>query len=550
MQLFQRSQRCGRRAWGVSRQLRRGARAAAKLRLELLEDRRLMSVDVSGTIEGISNTGYQPPDPTGAAGYNHIVEVVNATMAAYDKTTGARVMQQGLGTLFAPLGGVASLGDPVITFDEYTGQFIIGVLDYNPSARLSRFDVAFSNDSDPRDGFYLQRYNMDDGTGGFDFADYPKIGYNQDAYVFSFNMFPNLQSYSHVNTLAIDKNTLQGYRVAVPGGASHFTLAPTVMHSSNPGDPMWLVEAGGSTTMRVAQMNNILSTSPTFSFTSISVPSYGSAPRPTQPGGAMNWSFDTCVINAAYNYGYIVAGHTVGIGGVARARWYIFDTNPGTPYLYQSGNIAPASSVHTYFPSLEMNYNGDVGITYMESSPSEYVSMYVAGRSSGDPGPLQPMQAGVATHPGGGPYGSSRAGDYSGISVDPNDGYTFWAVAEYRGTAAWNTGIASFGVSPSAGGAPGRSGRNLHFVGILGSALLAESAPATAIMPETISPTIDNSDLLLIDNLLEAASTSDGTGMAPDATRVSRQRGDQAGLDDLNQTWFQGGGKMEIPITN
>jgi len=90
----------------------------------------------------------------------------------------------------------------------------------------------------------------------------------------------------------------------------------------------------------------------------------------------------------------------------------------------------------------------------------------------------------------------------------------------------------------------------LHFVGILGSALLAESAPATAIMPETISPTIDNSDLLLIDNLLEAASTSDGTGMAPDATRVSRQRGDQAGLDDLNQTWFQGGGKMEIPITN
>jgi hypothetical protein len=65
----------------------------------------------------------------------------------------------------------------------------------------------------------------------------------------------------------------------------------------------------------------------------------------------------------------------------------------------------------------------------MESSSSEYMSVYVTGRLSSDPsGQMESpklAQAGQAPYHG---FDSSpfRAGDFSGLTVDPSDG-SFWA---------------------------------------------------------------------------------------------------------------------------
>src|SRR5262249_49613898 len=156
-----------------------------------------------------ASCGCTPPDPSGAVGQDHVVQTVNSALAVYDKYTGTRLSLTSLRTFFSPLGSVQSLSDPVITYDEQYGRFAVGVLDYNQGARLSRFDFAASNDSDPTHGFTFRRYDMQDGVGSFDFADYPKMGWNADAYVVSFNMFPTGGSF-HVDTLSIDKATLQG----------------------------------------------------------------------------------------------------------------------------------------------------------------------------------------------------------------------------------------------------------------------------------------------------------------------------------------------------
>jgi hypothetical protein len=431
---------------GRPRPVRRPGPAAVRPRLENLEDRTLLSVDLASTFEGIGFSGYIPPDTIAAVGPTHVVEAINLQLAFINKATGARTVR-GLQNFFAPLTGVLQGSDPVVLYDELYGQFVVGMLDYNTSSQ-SRFDIAVSNDSDPNDGFYYARYNMNDGVGGFDFADYPRMGYNADAYVISFNMFRGGSSFDHVNVLSIDKTTLEGHRVRVPG--SHFTLTPAAQHFANPGDPQWFVETGGSTSMRVVQMTDVLTDSPTFSTTTVTVPSYGSPPNATQLGsGTIPISgLGTRVYNAAMIYGQLVAAHTVGVGGLAQARWYQFDTTPGTPYLYQSGTINQGPGVHTYMPTIDMDYYGDLGMTFMESSPSEYVSMYVTGQSIYDgPGP---MQTPVVTHPGTSRYTINRVGDYSGISVDPNDGFTFWAANEYKGSGNFNTGIASFSVSPSA----------------------------------------------------------------------------------------------------
>ncbi len=501
----------------------RGSALQVRPQLVTLEDRTLMSVDLWSAFPGLT-TSAAPPDTTGAAGPDYVLEAINLSAAWYDKSTGSSIFTRTLSSLFnsAGLTGVLSLSDPVTMYDEFTGQWVIGALDYRTSSpEQSRFDLAISYDEDPRDGFYGQRYDMDDGTGGFDFADYPKAGYNQEAYVFSFNMFPNLGSFNHVNTLAVDKSDLTGYRVQVPGGAGNFTLAPAVMHNANPGDPMWLVETGsGSTRIRVVEMTDILTDTPTFQTFSITVPAYGTMPSPAQPNGSGIVTFDTLMINASYNNGLLVAGHSIGAGGLAQARWYEIDlVDYDTPTLVQVGNVDQGPGVHTFFPSLDINDEGDIGMTFMESSSSEFLSMYVTGQSIYNgyygTGVMEPPAEALA---GTARYTSSRIGDYSGTSLDPADRYSFWSFNQYARTNG-TTAVAYFSVDPDGdGSAPGLRGRRV--LPAL-SADVAEPEAAQLAAPLTgLAPLA-----LAVPTVHVVALSYDTTEKAPAAPLASRPPG-------------------------
>jgi hypothetical protein len=420
--------------------------ARIRPRLENLEARTLLSVDVGLTINGTTDRLYIPPDTGGAAGPDFYVETINLHMSYYRKDTGAASGSLSFQSLFAPLGDVRDLSDPVIDYDQFTGQFVVGVTEYTqPFSSICRFDFAVSNDSDPHDGWNIYRYDMNDGTASSLLADYPKMGYNADAYFISFNMFTT--GFSHVDILSIDKSTLDGYRNIVPGGASNMTLVPAVMHDANPGDPEWLVESG-SNSVKIVQMTNYLSFAPTFQIYNEPVAPFGSPPNARDAGGGTVplSTLGTRFYSAAEMYGQLVAAHTVGTGGLAHVRWYQFDITGDSPVLVQSDEINPGLGVSTYFPAIDINVNGDLGMTYMESSSTEYVSMYVTGQNANDFGTS--MQDGAVTHPGTTRYTISRVGDYSSVCVDPNDGITFWAANEYKGASAYNTGIASFGISP------------------------------------------------------------------------------------------------------
>lgn len=486
-----------------------------------------MSVDLWTAFPALS-TSAQPPDTTGAAGPDFVLEAINLSCAWYDRNTGSPILTRTLSSLFSSAGltGVLSLSDPVAMYDEFTGQWVIGALDYRTSSPgQSRFDLAISYDEDPRDGFYGQRYNMDDGTGGFDFADYPKAGYNQEAYVFSFNMFPNLQSFNHVDTLAVDKSDLTGHRVQVPGGGGNFTMAAAVMHNANPGDPMWFVETGGSGRIRVVEMTDILSDAPTFQTFNITVPAYSQMPSLTQPGGGnIPASFDTRIINAAYNNGLLVAGHSIGASGRAQARWYEIDlVNYDTPTLVQVGNVDQGPGVNTLFPSLDVNDEGDIGMTFMECSTGEYLSMYVTGQSvyngyygSGVMEPPALALAGTAR------YTSSRIGDYSGTSLDPADRYGFWSFNQYARTNG-STAVAYFSVDPDGDGGGDGSGAAPRSRRVL-PALSAGVAEAVAVQPTALLTGLAPL-ALAAPNVHIATLTLGTTEKTPAAPVASRPRG-------------------------
>jgi hypothetical protein len=56
--------------------------------------------------------------------------------------------------------------------------------------------------------------------------------------------------------------------------------------------------------------------------------------------------------------------------------------------------------IHTYYSSIEIAANGDIGMTFMQSSSTEFMSMYVTGQNAANsPGQLRtPMLAKAGLH--------------------------------------------------------------------------------------------------------------------------------------------------------
>jgi hypothetical protein len=464
-----------------------GNRPPVVLRVEPLEVRVVPSVTQLGsTIQGLqfSNTaGSTPPDPSAASGSNSVIDLVNTNLAIYNKSGGSPIFSQDLSSFFSSVrpAGSNAMSDPVVAYNQSTGQFFIGVLDLNidpffGTVNSDAFDYAVSTTSNPQTASDFTKYSV--GLTNFDsgyFGDFPRLGWNHDAYVVTFNMFTTgfSETYGHPLVLSLNStNPATGVIGDIPGGGSNATVTPTVMYGSQAGAPMYFVEetlnSSGNPTgnsITVVTETNELTTSPSFTFTPVSVNSYTAPPSATQEGSTtVLQTNDSRILNAQWRsvngQDLLVASQNVGLSSdsQAHARWYELNTaNLSSSPLVQQGTIGVGSGSNCYFPSIAIDPNGDLGMTYMESSPSEYVSMYVTGRTPSDPAGTMEMpidvQPGQATYTGfdGSPY---RAGDFSGITVDPSDG-TFWAANEYATAVSnaqstnWGSAIAHFQVGSS-----------------------------------------------------------------------------------------------------
>jgi hypothetical protein len=436
---------------------------AARPRVERLECRCLPSVNLLSGFKGIDyvdTKSGEPPDTIIAAGPAHVVEAVNTSLTVYDKGTGALLFQQKFNQFFAPagVGLTAFLSDPLVTYDDLAGRFVVSILEVGFSQQTSFLNLAVSNDSDPMDGFAeMHRIDIKESTAtGAVWGDYPKVGWNADAYVYTVNMihfsgagedFAHVQviTFGKASLLDADPSTAQLFRVDRTQPAD-FTLVPAAMHGAGPGAPMWLVEENdGHSNLRVVRMDSLLSPSPSFTDWVVPVASYSPVPPPEQPNGAaITTNIDSFMLNAALRGNDLVADQTVGNNGDDHARWYEFSLAGGSPVLTQYGEIDRGPGVDTYYPAIDIAPGGELGMTFLESGTQEFMSMYVTGRTSYDA--VGVMQMPVLVRGGLANYKGSRAGDYSGISIDPVDG-TIWAGNEYSntvGTHNWGTWIAHF----------------------------------------------------------------------------------------------------------
>jgi hypothetical protein len=554
------------------------------MRAEWLERRTLLSVSIlngSGLGYAGDNAGGDPPDTTGAAGPSSYIESTNAHIEIFpNKTDGTTVVSQTSDNFFfsSLIGnetqvdaGSQRIADVTLLFDNLmggTGRFFIGNIDIDKKTNISQYVFAVSKSNNPTtlttaDWTFYHIGTTESSGGSTSWSDYPgNPGYNADAIVDTFNMFgpgPNDCQVVSINAAdlanRVPQASLRFYRSDVPGGASNYR--PTTMQDSVPGGPMWLIHnPDDGTSVDVVKMTSVLSNSPSFSTTSLSLPAAAQYPNlavfPENPDstiiqtdgldqidgapgnttnsasviddriykaaeynntvvatctvpvgtaflvaaslqldGANNpiggsgyqvgdiltvsggtfapvakvsvatlgagGSIATVTVSSAGVYsstlginGSVTGGHGNGalfnfrFGGQRDVEWYAFNVSGASPVFQSVGGVANVGQfgfgVNTYccFSGISINSAGQIGLSYTESdtvggavnpATQGFVSTFVTARTPTDAaGTMQPwvlVPAGIG-------YGNigDRAGDFSGLSVDPVNG-TFWAANQF-----------------------------------------------------------------------------------------------------------------------
>jgi hypothetical protein len=131
--------------------------------------------------------GLFPPDTHGAIGANHFVEVTNSHFDVFSKASPPTLVKSvTLATFFSYT--AETLFDPRVVYDQTWQRWIVSAVAFPESTTVQRLFIGISKTSDPTGEFFI--YNVDvDFFNNNDFYDFPQLGIDQDAVLFTANIF-------------------------------------------------------------------------------------------------------------------------------------------------------------------------------------------------------------------------------------------------------------------------------------------------------------------------------------------------------------------------
>jgi hypothetical protein len=441
------------------------------LRVEPLEQRRMLAfasphVDVRG-IDRNAN----PPDTVGDVGPNHYIQSVNASVYRIHDKSGAVV--QGLKPIDSLGTGVCGngRGDPIVLYDNLADRWLLS--EFGQGDNLC---VYISQTADPTGDFFEYKIPTPN------FPDYPKYAVGNDAYFVGTNeddnpvyALPRQQmldgpsaTITAIRRTTTDRpnwnrNLIMPVDVdgpAPPAGSPGLYVRQVDDEITNPGgaDPVNDVIEVWEFQPDFATPNNS-----TYNLTTtIEIADFDynlcdwSRNCLQQPGTSQRIDALPHYIGwrAQYrnfeDYETMLVSFTVDVGvNHAGVRWAeIRKSGEGSWELHQEGTVAPDGD-NRWMSSISMNGHGDIGLMYNVTSSTTSPSIRYIGRRVGDP--LGTMPRGEHALPGGTGSGfqstSNRWGDYSAMSVDPTDDASFWFTGMFtqgNGTSATRIGAATF----------------------------------------------------------------------------------------------------------
>lgn len=458
--------------------------------------------------EGLSNQdnfnvfGFRvnPPDPVGAVGPNHYVQMVNLTFAVFDKAGNKLLGPVDTGTLwagFAVEDCTDPSGDPIVMYDQQEDRWILTQFTTRglDDPALPFYNcVAVSQTGDPTGAYHRYAFSTN-----VNFPDYPKYGVWTDSYVVTTREFGPTVEYG-IGVYALEKRRmLTGDPKARSVGffldGNDPDVLPLVGDGLLPayidgkrrpaeGAPIPIVGtqddgAGYGATfdaLNVFELNvkwrstplaslALKAQLPVAAFDSIfpcAPTSRDCLPQPgiTNPAQYLDvlsyrqrplWRL---AYRSFGTYESLVTTQAVeALPGVAGMRWYEMRRTAGAYSVQQQGTYAPNDGVHRWMGSVAMDKAGNIALGYSVVNGTDvFPGIRYTGRLAGDPAGQMTLGEGVIVNGSGvQTTTNSRWGDYTSLNVDPIDDCTFWYVNEYytaagqaSSPAGWQTRIASF----------------------------------------------------------------------------------------------------------
>lgn len=453
------------------------------------------------------NTGAYaiPPDPNGAAGPNHVVNICNKSIQWYDKS-GVLQHNQSLQNFFGPLGPPLGTltGDPKVTYDQYSDRFV-AITHEATMPNGSYILVAVSKTPDPNAGWWFLGINSAVPIDGeLCFADYPGLAVDDKAIYVTNNMFtfsgfsykgprlwiihkapfysgggPVWTIHDMYTAVGVNPQTtmpahmygpvpagLGAYQVAYSGfteggfGGSEFTSVIAVLDPlGTGGGPFFLHQFVGC--------GDIEDVGGLFGW-----PSLPSAPQ--SGTNELLWVFNRRTMDAVWRNDQLYVTATINPNsgpdaGHTTAHWWRIDTSAGVGSMVTAdqGNVGAedlGADTYTFFPSVAVDVYDNMAIGFAASNTNIFPGAYYTGRLATDaPGMVQStgvLQAGTDYYYR--TFGGSRNswGDYTGMAIDPVNDATFWVFNQHamsRGTVLpeypnqdgrWDTHWGSFDLAP------------------------------------------------------------------------------------------------------
>ena len=441
-----------------------------------------------------------PADAVGDIGPRHYVQIVNDSIAIFDRGGAllyGAVPTNTLWTGFEPNCAQRNDGDAVVLYDLLADRWFITQFAVPPTGPPFYQCIAVSQTSDPTGQYYRYAFAYDS------FNDYGKFGVWPDAYYATYNFFVDgnpssayrgaaVCAFDRASMLAGNPASQQCFKLfqldtARPPGPLYGGLLPADLDGALPppaGAPnpvmsfdgalnlqLWKFHVdwadpsrstlNGSATCTTSAASCAPILIPVNSFNELCFPASANGTCVPQKGVAQQLDSlgDRPMFRLAYrNFGdheSLLLNHSVQVivSGVAGGgvRWYELRavTGSAAPTLYQQGTFAPNADFR-WMGSIAMDAAGNIALGYSLSGTTIYPGISYTARGDGDPAGSMTL-AETVLQPGAGaqgatPFkGSNRWGDYSSMSIDPVDDCTFWYTAEYMPvTGNWSTAIASF----------------------------------------------------------------------------------------------------------
>ncbi len=440
--------------------------------------------------EGVNNLNeVLPPDTDGDVGINNYFQMINSSFQIWDKHGNSLYGPFDNSTIWDGFDGDwtgTNDGDPIVLYDQEADRWLVSqfslphpiiffgiVIGFSPPYYEM---IAISKTSDPTGEWYQYAFQYDDYM-----PDYPHLGVWPDGYYMSTNGFKDGQTFKSGQATCFERDKMlqgdpnarmvyiatenvtngseakkmlpsdwDGAVTPPTGSPNYYTYYQDDSDSDVPDDRLRLWEFHVDWNDPNNSTFTLVNTLNTDAFDS----NVGTIPQPDTPQELDNLA-DRLMFRLQYrnfgDYQAMVTNHTVNVSGHAAVRWYEMRNTGSGWSIYQQGTYSPDND-NRWMGSIAMDGYGNIGLEYSVSSSTTYPSLRYTGRFKDDPlGTMTITEGTIIAGSGSQTHSAGRWGDYSTMTVDPNDDATFWATNEYMQTtssADWQTriGAVSFGV--------------------------------------------------------------------------------------------------------